>query len=221
MSNKAKILFVVSTVVLFLSSMCLAFDDGDFQYWNTESISYKINEDWKIKVEEEFRFGDSVTDFYYQHSGVWITYAGLAKWLDVGVSYRLVFAEKSDGWEYENRPFFVGTLKHTTEGFSLSDRSMLEWRMPENSHTKWRYRNQFKVGYPLELDQFKFTPYIADEIFVDFDAGELSINRLYAGANFKIIKNLSLDIYYLWQISKTSKHWLSYNVLGTKVKLSF
>ncbi|NQU94682.1 MAG: DUF2490 domain-containing protein [Candidatus Omnitrophica bacterium] len=221
MSNRGKIFFVALTVILFLSGACFAFDDGDFQYWNTENISYKINEDWKIKVEEEFRFGDGVSDFYYQHSDVGVTYAGLAEWLDVGVNYRLAFEEGSNGWEYENRPHFNATLKHKTDGFSLSNRGRLEWRMPENSNTKWRYRNKFTVGYPLELDQFKFTPYVADEVFVDFDAGELNRNRLYAGANFKIIKNLSLDVFYLWQFSKKSKHWISYNVLGTKIKLLF
>lgn len=219
--SKWKTIVVFGVMVLALSKTCFAFDDGDFQYWNTESISYKINDDWKIKVEEEFRFGDSAGDFYYQHTDTGITYKGLSDWLDVGVNYRLVFEEDDGDWEYEHRPHFNGTLKYKIGGFTLSDRNRFEWRMPEDSKTKWRYRNKFTIGYPIEIDKFKITPYIADEIFVDFRAEALNRNRLYGGVKVKIIKNLSLDIFYLWQASEKSDNWKSYNVLGTKLKLSF
>ena len=219
--NKRIIILGILTAMLFLPKTCIAFDDGDFQYWNTESISYKINDNWKINAEEEFRFGDSVTDFYYQHTDVGLTYSGLADWIDVGVNYRLVFEEKSGDWEYENRPHFNGTLKHKLKGFSLSDRNRLEWRMPESSYTKWRYRNKFTIGYPIDIEPFTFTPYIADELFIDFDKGELDRNRLYAGINYKILENLKLDIFYLWQTSKSNDSWKDYNVVGTKIKLSF
>ena len=44
--------------------------------------------------------------------------------------------------------------------------------------------------------------YLADEIFVDFDAGVLNTNRFYTGIIFKIFKQLKGDLYYLWQSKK-------------------
>lgn len=220
-TNDIKTICVALAGLLIPFAACFAFDGGDFQYWNTENVSFKLKDDWKVKVEEEFRFGDGAGDFYYQHSDVGVTYSGIAEWLQAGISYRLVFEENDGEWEYENRPHFNATLKHKAEGFTFSDRSRLEWRMPENSYTKWRYRNKLTLGHPLEFNEFKFTPYISDEIFVDFDKGKLDRNRLYSGIDFKITKYLKLDVFYLWQFSKKSHHWESYNVLGTKLKAAF
>ena len=41
---KIKSIIVVISVSLFLlSGYSFAFDDDDFQYWNTESVSWEIN----------------------------------------------------------------------------------------------------------------------------------------------------------------------------------
>lgn len=215
------ILFLVSIVfVVSLAGISLGFDDGDFQYWNTENVSIKLRDDWKLKIEEEFRFGDNITDFYYQHTDVGVTYSGIAEWLDLGLNYRLVFEESGD-WRYENRPYLNATVKHNVENFKLSNRGMLEYRDKEKGKDGWRYRNKFTVKMPYEIKDFKLTPYIADEIFVDFIEGGLNRNRLYAGVGFKVFKNVGIDLFYLWQISEKSGDWTNANVLGTKVKLAF
>lgn len=219
--NRTKLALVILVISIILPMRSFAFDDGDFQYWNTESLSCRINKDWKVRVEEEFRFGDGVSDFYYQHSDVGVTYSGMVDWLDLGLNYRLVFEEKSSDWTYENRPHLNATLKHTLEGFKLSNRGRLEYRDKESGDDGWRYRNKFAIKYPIKIGDFEISPYVADEIFVDFIEEKFSRNRLYAGIGFKILKNLSLDVLYLWQISEKDGDWKSYNVLGTKVKLSF
>lgn len=52
-----KIIFLLA-ISLFFSSYCFGFDDQDFQYWDTEDIAWEVNNDLKISLEEEFRFGD-------------------------------------------------------------------------------------------------------------------------------------------------------------------
>ena len=81
-----KVIILIITILLS-SNYSFAFDDGDFQYWGTGSISCKINKDWKLKLEEEFRFGDDASNFYYQHSDLGVIYSGLAKWIDIGINY--------------------------------------------------------------------------------------------------------------------------------------
>ncbi|KAF0119200.1 MAG: hypothetical protein FD151_2052, partial [bacterium] len=53
------LLYLVSIglFLLQLTGDIFAYDDGDWQYWNTESIEGNISDRWKIKLEEEFRFG--------------------------------------------------------------------------------------------------------------------------------------------------------------------
>ena len=221
MKSRAKIIFIIMAPMFMLPMTGFAFDNGDFQYWNTESLSYKINKDWKIGIEEEFRFGDDAGNFYYQHSDAGITYSGLAEWIDLGMNYRFVFEKKKGDWKYENRPHANVTLKHKLEGFKLSDRNRLEYRDKQDSKDGWRYRNKFTIKYPIKLENFEFSPYAADEIFVDFIEEKLDRNRLYGGIDFKLLKNLSLAIFYLWQASEKDSKWTSYNVIGTEAKLLF
>ena len=219
--HRYRIVFLVCVVLLFLSNKLFAFSDGDFQYWNTESLSVKLADDWKIAAETEFRFGDDVSDFYYQHTDAGITYSGLADYIDIGLNYRYVLEESGSDWDYESRPHLNFTLKTKIEEFKISNRSRFEYRDKEKSSSSWRYRNKLTIKFPIKLTKLNIKPYIADEIFVDFDAEDLNRNRLYAGLGFNIYKNLNGDIYYLWQASKSSGKWKDTNVIGTKLKLAF
>ena len=215
-----KIALIFMVFLATSNSLSLAFDDGDFQYWNTESISWKIDKDWGMKLEEEFRFGDFATDYYYQHSDLGITYSGLSEYLDLGISYRLVFEEKSSGWKAENRPHFNTTAKLDLCGFKISDRNRFELRYREGATDGWRYRNKLTFKAP-KLTKLSIQPYIADEIFVDFIKDEFNRNRLYGGIGFKLIKNLKADLYYLWELNKSGSDWKTYHIAGSKLKLSF
>jgi len=214
-------LYVVVAAV-FLTGTSYAFEDGDFQYWSTGSISGKLAENWKIKLEEEFRFGDNAKDWYYTHTDAGITYSGLADWLDVGANFRLVLEENSsDDWEYENRPHGNIILKYTYEGFKFSNRARLEYRDKDQGDDSFRYRNKFSLKFPFKATKLEIQPYVADEIFYDFDKEDLNRNRLYAGVGCKLFKNLKADLYYVWQASKSSDTWKDTHALGTKLKFSF
>lgn len=201
---------------------CYPFDDGDFQYWNTEGMSVKLDKNWKIELGEEFRFGDDAEDFYYQHSELGLIYSDLFKWLDAGVNYQLVYEEKDDDWQYENRPHLNAILKYDVRGLKLTDRNRLEYRDKEGGHDDgWRYRNKVTVKLPLQLTRFKIQPYAADEVFIDFNEEKFNRNRLYCGADFKIFKNLKGELYYLLQVSEKNNKWTDINALGTKLKFAF
>lgn len=208
-------------VVIMGTKTTLAFDDGDFQYWNTESASVKINDYWKFNIEEEFRFGDNARDFYYQHSDIGLSYSGLAEWLDVSANYRAVLEEKSGDWAWENRPHLNAALKIEWNNMKLSNRSRLEFRIFQEKEDKLRYRNKTTIKFPVKWTRFKLQPYLADEIFIDFESAEMTRNRVYAGFGGKYSENISGSLYYILQSSKSSGTWKDTNVLGTKIKVSF
>ncbi|NQT06730.1 MAG: DUF2490 domain-containing protein [Candidatus Omnitrophica bacterium] len=219
------ITLVVFPILTFLfSGSSFAFDADDLQYWNTESASYKINKDWKIKAEEELRFSEHARGLYYEHTDLGLTYSGLAKWFDVGVNYRLIYEDKGEKRKHENRPHINATLKYSPGNLNLSNRSRMEFRNKQDSDDAWRYRNKSiaKFSYNL-MKNLKASPYIANESFLDFDEEEYSRNRLYSGVDFKIFKNFGIDVYYLWEANyiESKDSWKSYNIIGTKAKLSF
>lgn len=198
-----------------------AFDDGDFQYWNTEAISWKISDDWKLSLEEEFRYANAAKDVYYQHSDLGFTYSGLAKWLDLGANYRQVYEENKNRWLAENRPHLNATLKWKIDEWSFSNRSRFEYRNREDREDFWRYRNKFTLKTPFKVTGFSIQPYIADEVFYDFDVETVNKNRLFGGFELSLTKNLKADIYYFWESSEKNDDWNDTNTLGTKLTLQF
>ena len=216
--------FLAICLFVFLgifAQSAFSFDDGDFQYWSAVKSSWKIDDNWKVGLEEEFRLGDNGGNLYYQHSDLGFTYSGVASWLDLGINYRHIFEKSSGKWYEENRPHLNANLKIKAKDWKLSNRSRFEYRNKERGDDYWRYRNKVTVKFPWKFTSAKIQPYFADEFFVDFDKEELNRNRIYAGFTFKITKNIKGDIFHLFQRSKSGGKWKNTNVLGTKIKLSF
>jgi len=207
-------------VVLFLSVNAHAYDDGDFQVWNTDSEEFKINNATKMVLEQEFRWGGSARDFYYQHYDLGFFY-NLQKYLNVGTGYRHVLSKSRDKFLVENEPYITATLLWDIAGFKFDDRNRLEYQHFDYKDDTWRYRNKFTVKLPGKFTKFEIQPYLADEIFILFDDSQrLNQNRASAGLGMALTKNLKAEIYYMLQSSKSVK-WTETNVLGTKLKLAF
>lgn len=216
--------YLSAVVFLFLcavSAAGYAFDDGDFQYWNTNAVSKKIHDQWKLTGEEEFRWGDNARNPYYNHTDIGIVYSGLARWFDIGFNYRYIREEKNGRWRYENRPHIDATVKWKFFDVSLSNRGRFEYRDREKAENFWRYTNKFTVKAPGKFTLLEIQPYVADEIFYDFDGETLNRNRLYGGMSFLVFKNVNGEVYYLWESTEKSEKWNDIHVLGTKLKIAF
>lgn len=225
------VLFLV-IIFLVIPKSIFSDNDGDWQYWNTESIDWKIidvKKDYldtvEAKVETEFRWGDNVGELYYYHGDFGISFNKLfEKWFSFGLNYRQVYELKDSDWVVEHRPYINGTIKINLGEWELSNRSRFEYRDTE-TYNAWRYRNLTALIFPWKFTSWNIRPYVADEIFYDFHVDELNRNRLYAG--FKIGKIFLLeclkgDIYLLWQ-SKKKPDWgdEDYYISGTKLRVHF
>lgn len=215
--------FVVTIIaILSISEICFATDDGDFQYWSKVGASFDIDKDWKFTFAEEFRLGDDAGDLYRHHSDLGLVYKSLADWIDLGFNFRWVFEKDSkDKWRQENRPHLNLTVKGKLFDLDVSSRSRFEYRDRENKKDVWRYRNKVTLKLPLELTSLKLQPYLADEVFINFDEGDFNRNRLYSGLSLNLSKNIKAEVYYLWQSSESGGDWKDINVLGTQLKFRF
>jgi hypothetical protein len=207
---------------MLTGGVCFGFGDEGFQYWSTTALSVDIDKDWKLTADEEFRFGDDGGNFYYQHTDVGLVYKNVTDWMDLGINYRQVNEkDSSDVWRQENRPHLNVTLKGKIQDIDFSSRSRFEFRNLEKKKDVWRYRNKVTCKLPLELTAVKLKPYVADEVFVDFDQKGLNRNRLSAGFSVKLAKQIKGVIYYLWQASRSNGEWQDIHVLGTQLKFTF
>ncbi len=217
-----KIILLIAGAIIYFTSPLLAYDDGDFQVWNTDSEEFKISQDAKIVLEQEFRWGGGAKEFYYQHYDIGFLY-NLQKYLSVGGGYRHVLSKSSGKFLVENQPNLNATLFWELGGFKFDDRSRLEYNHFEyNKKDTWTYRNKFTVKAPWKFTKLAIQPYLSDEIFVLFDNSQtLNKNRFSAGAGISFTKNLKGEIYYMLQSTKGATQWTDANILGTKVKLAF
>jgi len=208
-------------IVLGMATASFAFDDEDFQIWNTVKANWKFADDWKISLEEEFYHGDNVGHMYYQHSDLGVTYSGFAKWFDIGIFYRQIFQKINHDWKPENRPHVDATFKWNLFDFSFSDRSRYEYRGMPNKDNTWRYRNCFKMKSPWKLTKFEIRPYTAYEIFYDSGTSSLNRKRFYHGFTFKVTEKVSADLYYMRQSDDKKDYWNHTNVFGTRFNINF
>jgi len=207
-------LILLSTVKIY------AYDDGDFQIWHTEAQETAINKNLKVTLEEEFRFGDNSNEFYYHHYDGGLVYA-LNKNLDIGLNFRRVYEKVRGKLRIENRPHINITPKWEMFGLKFEDRSRFQYRNFDYQEEYWQYRNKLTLKSPWKFTKMEIQPYLADEVFVVLNDGELNRNRYYAGFGIKLTKNIKAEVYYLLQRSKGSGKWSNTNVFGTKIKMAF
>jgi len=216
-----KICLALIGLTLVLATKVYAYDDHDFQVWNTDTEEFKINKDSKIAFEEEFRWGNNADDFYYHHYDVGFFY-NLKKYLNIGGGYRHVYELKKGKFKLENEPYVTATLLWDLKGFKVEDRSRLEYRHFDYQADSWRYRNKVTLKLPWKFTRLEIQPYFSDEIFIGFSKiDELNQNRFSSGLGMNLTKNLKAEIYYMLQSAKSSGKWVDTNVLGTKIKITF
>ncbi|MDP2923488.1 MAG: DUF2490 domain-containing protein [Candidatus Omnitrophota bacterium] len=217
---KGKIIFL-TTIIILTGSCVYAYDDGDFQVWNTDVEELKINNDAKIALEEEFRWGDNASEFYYQHYDVGFFY-NLKKYLNIGGGYRHIYELKKGKFMVENEPYVTANLLWDLLGFKFDDRSRMEYRHFDYQTDSWRYRNKITAKLPWKFTRIEIQPYLSDEIFVGFGTiSEFNQNRFSSGLAMNLTKNVKAEIYYMLQSTKSSGKWVDANVLGTKLKIAF
>lgn len=216
-----KTIFVIVGLALFLTTKVFAYDDRDFQVWNTDGEEFKVNKDSKIVLEEEFRWGNNSKEFYYQHYDLGLFY-NLEKWLNIGGGYRHIYELKKGKFKLENEPYVTATLLWDLKGFKFDDRSRIEYRHFDYQTDSWRYRNKIAARLPWKFTKFEIQPYVSDEIFIGFSAiSEFNQNRFSSGITMDLTNNLKAEIYYLLQSTKGLGKWVDNNVLGAKLKIAF
>jgi len=212
---------LVMGLFFLITGPIYAYDDGDFQVWNTDVEEFKINKDSKIAFEEEFRWADNANEFYYHHYDVGFFY-NLKKYLNIGGGYRHVYELKKGKFKLENEPYVTTTLLWDLLKFKFEDRNRMEYRHFDYQTDSWRYRNKFTVKLPWEFTKLEIQPYLADEIFIGFGTiSEFNQNRFSSGLGMNLTKNIKAEIYYMLVSTKSSGTWVDSNVLGTKIKFAF
>lgn len=213
-------LVICSAGLLLFSLSNITYADADWEYKSKYSISFPIIDRWEGSVISESRYRGDMSDHYYSHLEVTLSYQYL-DWLELGTNFRYISRSTSDGWKRENRPSINAEIQLCWADFELSDNNKLEYRIREDNEDIFRYKNKLKIEYPLNWTELKISPYASEEIFLDFDVGQLNGYRLEAGFSAQPLNNTELCIAYQFGNDKKSGDWTDVNYLVTYLKISF
>jgi hypothetical protein len=218
MKTDVKLVCSAGLFLFLLSSSIYA--DADWGYKSKYSVSFPIIGKWGGSIISESRYRDDMSDHYYSHLDMNLSYE-LSEWLEIGTNYRYISRSTDDGWRRENRPNINAEIKWGWLDFEFSDNNKLEYRIREDNEDIFRYKNKLKIEYPVEWTVLKISPYASEEIFCDFDVGQLNGYRLEAGFSMQLMKNSELCIAYQFGNDKKSGDWTDTNYLVTYLKISF
>lgn len=217
-----RISFILIGLVSVLITRAYAYDNHDFQVWNTDVEEFKINKTSKLMFEQEFRWGDNASDFYYQHYDTGYQYL-FNKYLSLGGGFRYIKEKKAGGFKVESEPYLAAFAYWDLIGFKFSDRTRIEYRYYDYQADSWRFRNKLDIKFPWKFTKLEIQPMVSDEIFFKFNGSVLNENRLYGGFAFTLTKNLKGELCYMLRTTKNPDvcTWNGTNVLSAKLKLAF
>lgn len=203
------------------SSVARAYEDGDFQIWNSNAEEIRIGKDTKLAMEQEFRYGEDATELFYQHYD-WGFIFAFDKRLEIQPGYRLVYERVKRKWMESDEPYVNITAKLDIWKFKLEDRNRIEYRHFRFVPDQIRYRNRFLLKYPMEFRKMTVAPYTSDEIFVSSNGTGWNQNRFESGLEFGLTKHARASVSYMLQsIKGKNDKWYEANVLWLRGKISF
>lgn len=211
---------IAAGLLLLGAVAAAAYDNGDWQVWNTDSTEFPVSRSMKIKAETQFYFGDSASDFYYAHVDAGLAWKA-ASWFEAGLYQRYIQEKKGTEWFEENRPYLDGIFQGKIGSLTWANRNRFEYREREGAAEGWRYRNRLRLLSAKCWTRLKIQPYADAEPFYDIRTDSWNQNRLSAGLTFKAASFLKIGLYYMAQFNRKNGEWSNVNILGVDTKWTF
>lgn len=220
--HKQKILLAILLACLGSRAFAQRRDDPqrDSQIWPDTTISIKLDEKLTLVMFGTIRFGRDDSAAVSHQAGIGISRRFFPK-LSGGVHYRFIKNEPTPNrLSTEHRLWGELTPRTALKfGVNLSDRNRMEWRNI-NDKVSWRYRNRLQLERPLNLGEFKLTPYVSGETMYDTRFRTWNRSQVYVGARIPIAKHVTFDGFYMRQWDARALPGFLH-VIGTFCRLEF
>ena len=195
--------------------------DEDFRYWSKATFLVPIAEQWEFGFEQKAGFDDEARRLGHHMQDYGLGYTNTEGWLKLYGALKMVHAqtEDRDDWVHETRPHFNIAVLSQFRGVDVINRSRIEYRDIEDEHTVRRFRHKIRIDSPVTFTRLQIKPYVAEEIFYNFNADRFNGNRIQAGFFIPLHEKVRLDLFYFWHIHKEDDHdWSDANVIGTYIR---
>lgn len=201
-----------SFILLLFFPFLLIAQEQDFQQWSKIGVSYDLNKDLSVSLDQGLRFRENASLPDVTFSNLSLKYDLIKKW-SVAVGYRYItdfdlsqntstihriyadvnYRKKKKRWLMKNRLRY----QYQEENFTLRDKVSLSYNIRKT---------------PLE-------PFTAFELF--FKDSEFKKWRFTLGASYPFLKEFDIDVYYRLQQSFNTNNPKQLHILGLGMEYKF
>ena len=215
-------MFRVLILFIFLSLPAWAesFDEYDWGSAHNLFIKKTINERWSILSRSLFSTRDDFDDTFFKTADIGLGYS-FSKKFRTSVAYRHVWFRPRDEWLEEKRPLINFSYFDSLNGYRLTNRVRVEYRMFDYKDNDVRFRNETRIEAPWSLPGLPLKPYMEEEIFISWNDEKINMNWLTAGLYYKPTPRIKLKFGYRWFTQELGGEWRNRHMLVTAMNFYY
>ena len=200
---------------------------GDLEQWTSVGISKKLGKNWKLSLDQEFRFTNDISQFDIYFTDFGVDYK-LNKHFSLGANYRFYQNKNYEGtFQTQHRWSTDAEYKQKIDRFTLAYRLRFQNKdedffTSESSNNLYNLRNKFSLDYNIK--NFKFDPFFEAELYrqiYDATTTELSKLRWTLGLEYSLKKFGDLEMFYRIDNELNQSYNKNTYIFGIGYKFSF
>lgn len=217
------LIIITSTITLYAQDTKVT---DDLELWTTIGIKKKISKNWKLSLDQSFRFTEDISRFDIYFTDLGFNYK-INKHFKLGANYRFYQNKNNDNnFKTQHRFSADATYKQKIKRFSLAYRIRLQNKDEEFFNTSssniYNLRNKFSVDYNIK--KFKFDPFLSVELYdriEDINNNELSKLRSTIGIEYSSKKLGNINVFYRIDNELNQSYNKDTYILGIGYSFSF
>ena len=183
------------SLLLLISPLCIKAQDTpqDFGVWSRFNANYKVNKKINITSRAAIRTQNNsltLNQNYYQLAAKY----KFNKHFNTSFAYRLKNMNEKYGNIIKHRFHNDLNLKKKFDDISLYLRFRTQYQISYIENNEFYERIRLKTSYKINK---KINTYISDEFYIDINTPLYDKNRLTLGLEYKINKDLDIEIKYI------------------------
>jgi predicted porin len=186
--------------------------EQDFQQWSKIGVSYDLNKDLSVSLDQGFRFRENASLPDVIFSNLSLKYDLIKKW-SVAIGYRYITDfDLSQNTSTSHRIYSDINYRKKKKRWLLKNR--LRYQYQEENFT---LRDKVSLSYNIRKTPLE--PFTAFELF--FKDSEFKKWRYTLGASYPFLKEFDIDVYYRLQQSFNTNNPKQLHILGLGMEYKF
>lgn len=201
-----------SCILLLFCPFLLIAQEQDFQQWSKIGVSYDLNKDLSVSLDQGFRFRENASLPDVIFSNLSLKYYLIKKW-SVAIGYRYITDfDLSQNTSTSHRIYSDINYRKKKKRWLMKNR--LRYQYQEENFT---LRDKVSLSYNIRKTPLE--PFTAFELF--FKDSEFKKWRYTLGASYPFLKEFDIDVYYRLQQSFNTNNPKQLHILGLGMEYKF